>query len=470
MDILHGAIKNRFDGNIGAYWNRYKDALLADSELETLISVEMDWLRDNQPDAYKLLCRMGCYRYQDVKTVPFEGLICLLWDVPESRQNWVVDYLSKTSLIEAKGEYYLHPAIREIALSRLELDYIDLELANISIGTFWTNSIISVEKVEDALKAFEAYHHYISVNQYELACDVIIKRRSNQWEHDELLGNSFFRFGLLESIKISINGIISHIPSGYNLGRIYNILGDVYWLMGEIHKAIDCHQKSKQIANKFDVKSLESASFLNIGLCQIDIWDIQLAIESFEKCVQISENTSHRYYAVESYYCLSFLNSVIGLKEKSIEYANKMFKEIDLTTHSTWSIGYRWLFLGRIYINLCDINEASKMYKNAIDFAEECHYPQVKANALNGLAVISRIHNNLDGATYYHYEAIDIFKAIGAKCDLAEAYFQLGLTYQEMEEHDQAEEYKAKALELFSQMEAPKQIERVNKAFGGNIQ
>ena len=54
---------------------------------------------------------------------------------------------------------------------------------------------------------------------------------------------------------------------------------------------------------------------------------------------------------------------------------------------------------------------------------------------------------------------------IGAKCDLAEAYFQLGLTYQAMGEHDQAEEYKAKALELFKQMEAPKQIERVNKAF-----
>ena len=37
-----------------------------------------------------------------------------------------------------------------------------------------------------------------------------------------------------------------------------------------------------------------------------------------------------------------------------------------------------------------------------------------------------------------------------------------------MGEHDQAEKYKA--IELFEQMEAPKQIERVNKAFGGNIQ
>ena len=78
MDILYSVIKNRFDGNIGVYWSRYSDALLADYQLETLISVEMDWLQNNHPDAYKLLCRMGCYRYQDVKTVPFDGLVCLL--------------------------------------------------------------------------------------------------------------------------------------------------------------------------------------------------------------------------------------------------------------------------------------------------------------------------------------------------------------------------------------------------------
>jgi hypothetical protein len=34
-----------------------------------------------------------------------------------------------------------------------------------------------------------------------------------------------------------------------------------------------------------------------------------------------------------------------------------------------------------------------------------------------------------------------------------------------MGEHDQAEEYKAKALELFTKIQAPKQIERVNKSF-----
>ena len=157
MDILHGAIKNRFDGNIGAYWNRYKDALLADSELETLISVEMDWLRDNQPDAYKLLCRMGCYRYQDVKTVPFEGLICLLWDVIESEQGRVVDYLSKTSLIEMKGEYYLHPAVRESSKSRLMENQEEWQSSNRKAAEYWSKSVNQIVSIEDALGSMSLF-------------------------------------------------------------------------------------------------------------------------------------------------------------------------------------------------------------------------------------------------------------------------------------------------------------------------
>ena len=142
-----------------------------------------------------------------------------------------------------------------------------------------------------------------------------------------------------------------------------------------------------------------------------------------------------------------------------------MFEEIDLSVHSAWSMGYRWLFLGRTYINLYDTEKSSQMYKNALDFAEKSNYYQVKANALNGLAIIERIQNSCDQAIFYHCASIDILKNIGAKCDLAEVYFQLGLTYQVMGEHDQAQEYKAKALELFEQMAAPKQCDRVNKAF-----
>lgn len=162
---------------------------------------------------------------------------------------------------------------------------------------------------------------------------------------------------------------------------------------------------------------------------------------------------------------MSFLNSIIGFKNKSLDYANKAFQDIDTTTNTAWSYANGLLFLGRAYVNLLNFEKSFEMYMNAFEYGQERHYPQVKANSLNGLAAISRIQNDLDQAISYHNDAIGILKKIGAKCDLAEAYFQLGLTYQAMRENDQAEEYKAKSLELFAQMEAPKQIERVNNVF-----
>ena len=109
------------------------------------------------------------------------------------------------------------------------------------------------------------------------------------------------------------------------------------------------------------------------------------------------------------------------------------------------------------------------MYNKALTFAREIHYQQVEANALSGLASIARKKKDFKKSISCHNEAIKILKKIGANPDLAEAHFQFGLTYQAMGEHDQvahfAEYHKNKALKLFEQMEARKQIDRVNKDF-----
>jgi tetratricopeptide (TPR) repeat protein len=488
MDILHGAIKNRFDGNIGAYWSRYKSALLADSELETLISVEMDWLRDNQPDAYKLLCRMGCYRYQDVKTVPFEGLICLLWDVPESRQVGAVNHLSKTSLIEVKGEYYLHPAVREAAKSRLLENKINWEITSQKSAEFWTEYVKTIETADDALKAFEAYYHYKSVDKKCLAGEILVHERSNSWSENSPLGVSLYRLGWLDTLIFSIEDIINDIKPNYTLSRLYNILGDTYWMTGKIRKAIEYHYKSKEVAINCQSKNVdlsqyirvrlrrcEVASILNIGLCNTDLWELEEAVNLFEEMVAIDipENDLDYYFYEpinNAFFCLAFLYSELNDFNKVNKFIKKSKQVIDTKIQTEWAKGNRLIFLGYAHKNIGALDFAIENFKNTLTFAEDSNYPQSKARALVGLATTLRIGKNANNCVEYYHEAIKILKTIGAKCDLAEAYFQLGLTYQAMGEHDQAEEYKAKALELFVQMEAPKQIERVNKAFGGNIQ
>jgi tetratricopeptide (TPR) repeat protein len=486
MDILHGAMKNRFDGNIGAYWSRYKDALLADSELETLISVEMDWLRDNQPDAYKLLCRMGCYRYQDVKTVPFEGLICLLWDVPESRQVWVVDYLSKSSLISIKEEYYLHPAIRENAKLRLLLEKVDWEISNRKVAIFWTNSVKSVETVDDALRAFEAYHHYLAIDDVNSACETIIKERENKWVKyveggvriGESLGYSYLMLGLLEPMILAIQCVIPRTDHQLILPIACNLLGDLLWLTGKIHMAISYHEKTDNIV----VNALENhphkhlysyhySSVLNRGLCYLALWEVEKAHNFFLDMKNelfnvisgkdIKDLKRHIFW---SNFCLAFTYSLINDIPNTLLYIEFVSDQPE-TANDTWIRGYSLLFIAQAYKNIRFFKNSNAKYQEAIKFANDSAYSQVKAIALCGLGEIERLDNQYTSSLSYIQTAVEILQKISAAPDLAEAYFQLGLTYQAMEENDQAEEYKVKALKLFAQMEAPKQIERVNKAF-----
>lgn len=96
-------------------------------------------------------------------TVSTEGLLCLLWDVPDAQHRRVIESLRNRSLVEYfKGEYWLHPVIRAEAVARLRASE-DWEETNRTVAQFWTASIEIVETVQQALIAVEAYYHYIEI-------------------------------------------------------------------------------------------------------------------------------------------------------------------------------------------------------------------------------------------------------------------------------------------------------------------
>ncbi|MGB3637174.1 MAG: tetratricopeptide repeat protein, partial [Rivularia sp. (in: cyanobacteria)] len=121
--------------------------------------------------------------------------------------------------------------------------------------------------------------------------------------------------------------------------------------------------------------------------------------------------------------------------------------------------------LGQTYVNLADFEKAEEMFSMALKFAESSHYTQVQAKSLNGLAEIYRRQKTFESALENHLAAIELLDKIGAKCDLAEAYFQLGLTYQGMIKEADSKVNLEKALGLFKEINAPKQVERIT----GNI-
>ncbi|OYQ65229.1 hypothetical protein B9G53_08185 [Pseudanabaena sp. SR411] len=231
----------------------------------------------------------------------------------------------------------------------------------------------------------------------------------------------------------------------------------------------------------FWTKRLVWHSLFNQGLCYIEILELDEAFRAFQYLHQeILTIAEHGNYVENGRFqnevmsnivsTLALICSKIGMSDEAISLADLCYGTVLMPSYDSWTQGYSRLFLGMAYQTLGDSRKSEFMFNNAIKYARESNYRQVEGKAINGLAEMYRQKKDFQNAVLSHLSSIEILNKIGAVCDLAEAYLQLGLTYQAMGEHDQAEEYKAKALELFAQMEAPKQIERVNKAFGENIQ
>lgn len=465
MTILSSAITLDYAGDMDAFWRDHQANLLDEPDLEDLVSGHFDRLEQIYPEAYLLLCRMGCYRFQEVATVPLESLFCLLWDVPQPQHRSIVRFLRDLFLLEVVDEgYRLHPVIQAKAVAMLRADPKAWEIANRKAADFWTAHITTIETVEEALMAAEAYRHYVQIEDWESAAAVILYGRDSRWEPLEPLGISFYRLGLLQRMITTIARIIDRLQPGYPSCKLYNILGDLYWLTGDLHKAIACHQTSKDLSAAFQFQDLEILALFNIGLCKLGLWELQEAEPLFETVNAAAENTDWHMYAVGSCFCLAYLKSCSGQVQAALDLTQKVLDQYAAISSSAWSRGYSLLFLGWTLRNVGDLEQAKKMYELAKDYAEQSRYIQVKAGALSGLAMICRDQQDYQGAIAHHFAAKQLLDRIEAKGDLAEATYQLGLTYQAMNQWTESRQSLQGAVDLFQQMNAPRQVERVQQA------
>jgi tetratricopeptide (TPR) repeat protein len=192
------------------------------------------------------------------------------------------------------------------------------------------------------------------------------------------------------------------------------------------------------------------------------LWELEEAFEFFKNFIkQIKQNPRWKIYAS---FCLALLYSHLNQPEQAYSLAEGVYSQLLSERVTSWGMGYGLIFLGLTYKNVNQIDKAFEVYNKAVDFAKRTEFVQVRAKSLNGLAELYWITKANEQALAFHLEALEILEKIGAKSDLAEVYYQLGLTYQAMGEIERSQEKLQVAIQLFSEMEAPKQVERVGQS------
>jgi len=262
MKVLCEPIRESYEGNIEAYWKDHKTegGLMVEMAVENLIREQFDRLRDTCPEAYKLLYRMGCFRYQDVPTIPKEGLFSLLWDVPQEQHVRAVYSIKSRFLIEFdKGEYFLHPVIREEAISRLRASE-DWEKSNQQAASYLKDGIKSITA------QFEAIEHLFSINDVQGVVSVLFNNILGAEKLDNIRCSANLWNNVLPIIRIGEKAIKpENTLATDDFALVLTVLGILYSEIGANIKAIETAQELLKICEKSDNKSSEKLKFAHLS-------------------------------------------------------------------------------------------------------------------------------------------------------------------------------------------------------------
>jgi tetratricopeptide (TPR) repeat protein len=263
----------------------------------------------------------------------------------------------------------------------------------------------------------------------------------------------------------AIAEIVGKLRPDPRLGKLYNLLGYIYRLQGRIQEAFACHQEAEKIAESFGITRLKISALLDMGLCERELGEYESAIPRFTQILSLCEESDdYSVYRVYSQGCLAYLHSCLNLESEALRLAQQIEQEIFHTELTSWGRAYSLLFLGSTYRNLGRLEKAFEFYQKTLQLSEENDFTQIRAKAINGIAQLYREQQDFDRALLNHTEAIDLLDKIIAKCDLADAYYQLGLTYQKMGDVEKSQESLQTAIEFFNEMQAVRQVERVRQA------
>jgi tetratricopeptide (TPR) repeat protein len=465
MEILSSAIQQDYESNLEAYWQANQEYLLIERDLEDLVACQFNRLQQLDSDAYKLLCRMGCYRYQDVPTVPEEGLFCMLWDVLEAQRRRVVKSLRDRSLVEFKnGEYWLHPVIRAEAIARLR-ESEDWERANCTAAEFWKETTKNVTTSEEGLKSLEVCYHYVAIQDWEQASKVVLKNSEN----GSGLLSKLRGFGYIQKSTEIINFLLSK-PNLSNCSRVelYAYLGDFYSIKGNLKEGINSYEEALKLrpdnkSNILYIDTVGALAFLYMRFCKYsDSLNLFEDSISYAKQMDCQGNAFLAYI----YSCLSLIYKCINNEEKSlVNLTNAVKLQIHLEqSNRTWIKSYGLYTLGKSLAAHGYIDQANKMYNKLNEYAQEMSFELFKGFVIDGLAELELRKDKTEEAIAKYHQALLIFQKSGAEFHIAETYYHLGLAHQRLGKARVSSTNFQEAIHLFSQMEAPKQVEKVRRS------
>jgi tetratricopeptide (TPR) repeat protein len=479
MTSLCGEIHMDFDRNATNFWEQRGADILASADLKDLVAGHLERLEKLEPLAYGLLRRIGCYRYQSIPHIPIEALFCQLWDIPKESHIKTIEVLKNRSLLDViNGEYSLHPLVRAEAVHLLKQNEEEFAKAHSSAADFWKDKVQSLDTDKDLLMAFEPCYHYLATNDLKKIIEIFLNPDLLKDEHLHMVFHGRLSPTLVLELldKVEERALLLPPEQGRPvLAHVKSFRGSSYFFSGEPQKSVIELEAAIKIIEQINSPQLMFFLLANVFkafACKLELGEIEEAIVLTKPYIddidRYKSSSIHplikQFFTVYPQIVQSFMLAMELEHDASIALAEETYEAITNSSlsMSDTSRGVACLYLGFVCVINKRFDQALKIYNTALQFSHATSHKLLEGKAMHGIAEIYRNIGDLPKAKEFCLQAKDILIKIESKLDLAKVLVEEALIAREMRELGCDDNFE-NAIALFTELNAPKQVERVRK-------
>jgi tetratricopeptide (TPR) repeat protein len=248
----------------------------------------------------------------------------------------------------------------------------------------------------------------------------------------------------------------------YGIGQTYNNLGLVYADKGQWDTAIDYYEKDLEISEKIGDISGIGQTYNNLGSVYARKGQWDTAIDYYEKSLEIKEKIGDIYGIGQTYNNLGSVYARKGQWDTAIDYYEKDL-EISEKIGDIYGMATTWENLAEAYCGKNDIDTALNYCNNSFEVLEKRGDKLNLAEAHRIYGIIFRKRKEFMRSKEELEKSIKIYMELSVIYGLADAYFELAMTFLEIGDKKNTEEYFSKALEIFRKLKVNHKIKKVEE-------
>jgi tetratricopeptide (TPR) repeat protein len=323
-----------------------------------------------------------------------------------------VKKLIHKSLLETdqEGNYWLHPLVREFAYDDLKNK---IEAHNRASQYYLYFSLSLPEprtKKDDVQSLIEAHYHACLAQQYDTAASILFDHNLyedlDRWGHSRTLIELYS--GLLPKDPFNDKPVLTSLETH---GAVLGNLGNAYYQLGQVEKAIEYHEQALVILREIGDRRGEGSALGNLGLAYSDLGQVEKAIEYHNQALVIVREIGDRRGEGAVLGNLGNAYSALGQVEKAIEYHNQAL-EIAREIGDRRGEGADLGSLGNAYSALGQVEKAIEYHEQALVISREIRDRRNEGNWLGSLGNVYYQIGDVKKAIKYYEQALVIGKAI----------------------------------------------------------